>query len=450
MAKTRRIDRLTSLPEPLIVNLIKSLPMKDAFFLCCTCKSLEHLYVYIPFLEFREKQNAPLADRSKLARCVTRFLENRILVDQDLDSPITTFTLSLKPKIRGYDSMFTNWIELLDQIGVCKVFLDFVKASYKPPPCLFNLEKPIVLKLQSCILNIPAQFPGFRSLEELQLVNVRVRDHELTFLVSKCPSLKSLKLSYCDSVRKITVLDVESKLETLCLKHCEKCSEVNVPSLRTFWYSDVDIIITLEDGTKPCTVKITKTVRMGDESEDDEEVSSMNGVLENLKHVQHLSLAGSAFTCFASGAESIMPTNYSSLVTVEVELSLTDKIEVFGLFCLLQRANHVESLTIKISSFVKMEEILGSGESLPELTYWEDRKSDLAYGCLNNLKEIHILGLRGKCRELKFVKFMADNARQLQIMTISLHSGIRGHLNAWRKLSDELPEFVKIVADEDI
>ncbi|KNA17686.1 hypothetical protein SOVF_077650, partial [Spinacia oleracea] len=211
-------DRLTSLPDTLLVEILCLLPLKSAAATCVLSRRWRHLWTLLPHLVF---DGGDLVDDYWSAE--SRFIKfnstvNHIL--QQLTSPhIHTFDLRISDlgiEEQVCSASLEAWIRLLAarNVATIKVFSDFVWL----PTCMFEIQSLVKLQLVGCYDSTLPKIENVKlpNLKNLELIYSQVDPEETLWeLIKFCPLLEvlSLLLEY------IEVIDISApNLKSLIIK----------------------------------------------------------------------------------------------------------------------------------------------------------------------------------------------------------------------------------------
>uniref|UniRef100_A0A803Q066 F-box domain-containing protein n=1 Tax=Cannabis sativa TaxID=3483 RepID=A0A803Q066_CANSA len=243
-------DRISKLPDPLIIHILSSLPTEQVVRTCILSKRWNHIWYSVPTLFFsnnitnisthRTAKNEVVRKqgRDKFYSCVEKYLEHRKKgMNSIVDSVIlTSFTL----KMKGYyqtskAEVLDKWLAFAVENKVKEMYLwidrdeacdgedmyDYV--FYCLPKTIESARYLTDLELSGVDLDT-SNF-DFPSLKALSLVHVRsscaVKNGEAFKFLLGCPSLEKLRLHkyYFKCISSFT--EDEARLESLSLKFLE-------------------------------------------------------------------------------------------------------------------------------------------------------------------------------------------------------------------------------------
>ncbi|KAK6269745.1 hypothetical protein POUND7_006850 [Theobroma cacao] len=175
-------DRISSLPDDVLVHILSFIPTKEAVRTSVLSTRWKNLWISLPNLTFEDPD--PIEDiRASSLKVVDRSLHHRSACKRKL-SPI------LQKEVDEFD--LSPWPSAVMRL--------LIKPTYVTlPDCLFTSESLISLVLRShCTLKVPTPV-RFPSLKVLKLSGVRFKDEQsCQELFSGCLVLEELVLEQCD------------------------------------------------------------------------------------------------------------------------------------------------------------------------------------------------------------------------------------------------------------
>eukprot|EP00268_Persea_americana_P058384 TRINITY_DN7056_c0_g1_i3.p1 TRINITY_DN7056_c0_g1~~TRINITY_DN7056_c0_g1_i3.p1 ORF type:complete len:456 (+),score=51.21 TRINITY_DN7056_c0_g1_i3:739-2106(+) len=219
-------DRISNLPDEIIVHILSFLQMKDAVRTSILSNRWRYLWTWNPSLDF--------------SYCKPK------VIDRCLD-------LHKAPKLRSFKVYYWNtstaeaealnrWLHYSATHRVEELLLSpSCQYCEDYPVSLFECQKLMQLTLRHGKLNLPVNFCGFESLVTLCLEEVFIKGEELCTLISTCDLLENLRLMYCSFAEKQLKISVTNSSRLRNLKiisfqgHRSSCRlEINAPSLLSF------------------------------------------------------------------------------------------------------------------------------------------------------------------------------------------------------------------------
>ncbi|KAL1195676.1 F-box/FBD/LRR-repeat protein [Cardamine amara subsp. amara] len=202
-------DRISELPEALILQILSLLPTKDVIATSVLSKQWGSLWKMVPKLEFESNDQ-------KFAENVTRsLLSHKAPVLESLQ-------LKLSDKCDAIDVKLERWagIAIARNVRefVLKIFLSF-GPSVTLPSSLFCSDTLETLKLNNGISLIVPFSASMKSLRTLHLHCVRYKDDEsIRNLLSGCPNLEDflLHLDYTEYATNVIIVAPSLKRLSIC------------------------------------------------------------------------------------------------------------------------------------------------------------------------------------------------------------------------------------------
>ncbi|KAF9588808.1 hypothetical protein IFM89_016168 [Coptis chinensis] len=196
-------DRISSLPNNLIHEILSFLDMKHAARTSILSTRWRDLWTSIPTLNFNS--TVFLESTRKTSKDKDRFIDfiDQVFVHHDKSS-VQTFRFFYNDSRHLPPKRVYSWVVALVRRNVQELVIDIPASLHyllSVPLCLFNCASLTVLKLQFERLYVPLALPHFISLPlllTLHLKSVNFLDEDLTSkLFSSCPVLESLVIVDC-------------------------------------------------------------------------------------------------------------------------------------------------------------------------------------------------------------------------------------------------------------
>lgn len=381
-------DLVSDLPQSIIENILERLPLRDAIRTSILSTKWRYKWSTLTQLVFDEKCVSQANDPRSVELQLVKFVTQALFLHQ---GPIHKFQLSTsylqcRPDI-------DQWLLFLSRNDIRELVLELGEGEwFRVPSCLFSCKKLIRLDLCRCEFDPPPSFKGFLYLRSLNLHQVLVAPEAIESLISSCPLLESLAISYFDSL----VLNIRaSNLKYLSLEGEFK-----------------DIF--LED--TPCLVAISVAMYMTDDIAEHFEQSSNCNFIKFLGRVPHLQrLIGHIyFTKYLSigNDPGELPITYSHLKFIELnQVSFEDMKEVLVVVRLVTHSPNLRELQISGSSNTL------AGIEAPDLEFWNDTWPS---NCtLAKLQVVKMTDLFGVPSEMEFAKFLLENSPVLETLSIT-------------------------------
>ncbi|KAI7993099.1 putative F-box/FBD/LRR-repeat protein [Camellia lanceoleosa] len=405
-------DRISRLPDSVLVHILSFLPTKYAVRTSILSSRWKHIWASVPILEF----NGPILLPSYIPFCkhndngsFMNFID-RVLILHDLSS-IQRFSLGCNPEIDT--SRLNTWIGVAIKRSVHEIDINVCEGlDLKLPRNLFTCNTLVVLKLGSQLhFDVPTSisFPCLRIFH----VSLISPSNDLTQkLFSSCPMLEELSIIAVMGPGKTVYNISSSALKTLYLSLCVKeygDSEVVVivdaPILDYLCIED-DCFVQYCLNSLSSLVKASVCV----DASHPHALGAMPHLnrafvlLEAISNVKHLHLKSSTMAVLGIANDKSWPV-FPNLTHLE--------FDDVGCKSLPKLLNGVPNLCTMV--FTKVP-LLDSFEPLEQF-YWLEPQG--VPSCLRStLKEIKVSGIDGLQDELNLIKYFLENASVLEKMTI--------------------------------
>ncbi|KAL8224330.1 hypothetical protein R6Q57_019805 [Mikania cordata] len=381
-------DYISDLPQSIIETILTKLPLRDAVRTSILSNKWRYKWAALTQLEFDDKCISCTHDRalaeSSLVTFVTRFLFLH-------DGPINRFSLSTAYLQSSPD--VDQWLLFLSRKEVKELVFELGEGEwFRAPSCLFLCIKLVRLELVRCELDPPVSFKGFLNLKYLSLQQVLIAPDAVENLISCCPLLESLTLSYFDSLE----------------------LTIRAPNLKYLILEGEFKDIRLEN--TPMLVAISIAMYMTDDIAEHFGQSSccnfdkfLGGVPSLERLIGHI-----YFTKYMSIGNTLAKTQitYQQLKVIELyQISFEDMKEIMVVLRLIFNAPNLQELHISGSSNAS------TATEVTDLDFWEK-----AYPCdftLERLKIVKMTDISGVPHEMGFIKFLLGNSPVLEFMSIT-------------------------------
>ncbi|KAL3620485.1 hypothetical protein CASFOL_035397 [Castilleja foliolosa] len=356
--KETPIDRLSALPDCLIIHILSLLEVKQSAITALLSKRWQFLWTESPRLIFKEKRISTWA----LKRFVSRV--NRTLVvcgRNDLD----TFELDF-PYSKIYCPDYNVWVGFAVKSKAKQVSLSInhiLDDFYTLPRTIFQSAYVKQLTLRGCTV-APRATIEWPSLTKLHIEDAELQQHVIEKILSGCPVLHCLVLKHC---RGFNRLDMCSKsLYELWVddsvyfddfdKHYEDFDkpllQISAPNLHTLSVS------VNPKGRKLCLGNISSLVRATInfavyvcDTSSTEVMSNAMEILEKIRHVKVVDLRYGYIKVLSRLAmNDRFPQSARTCLWVNAP---TDKCSMHVVIGLLESSPNLEALVIDFSSIVR-------------------------------------------------------------------------------------------------
>nr|CDM86864.1 unnamed protein product [Triticum aestivum] len=256
----------------------------------------------------------------------------------------------------SYHDEFARWMLMLSRRSPKSVIINLNSwPRYRIPSCLFSVADLKSLRLENCIISLPREFEGFKSLTYLSLNIFSSTDRDIQYLVSFCPVLTNLRLS---SFEGIDCLNIQApKLKYLRVNGDFVYIKLDVPNLK--W-----AILSLRH-----EVKAYQSVPIVHDKE-----SYLKQSLGSLSDIETLSVSGFFLKSYPLGLSD--QDQVSITVQVQMDHLITASVEDFGgldyeinfVAKLLSWAPALEKLNIKWNGETDCGRVLAKLLALPRVS----------------------------------------------------------------------------------
>ena len=219
MANGDQIDRISDLPSHVIGGILHHLPIQDVVKTSILSRKWRYMWASVSRLEFGYEFF------QKCEHEIPHKITEILLVH---NGPVHEFTLFIPCHYPYRIKCLDKWILFLSRSGIQHLELvNEQKEPYQMPSHLFTSQELASLVLQNFKLTLPPNFCGFKSLIELHLYNARFTSNALESLISSCPLLEELTLSFCSGFEYIDVsapsptelyIEGDRVIKTICLQ----------------------------------------------------------------------------------------------------------------------------------------------------------------------------------------------------------------------------------------
>ncbi|PSS24688.1 F-box/LRR-repeat protein [Actinidia chinensis var. chinensis] len=440
-------DRISDLPDSILVHILSLLPIEDAIKTDVLSKRWQFLWTHVPSLLFRHRRpyrnGGDIDETSDDINEVSDFVA---FVDKTLvlcsGSEVKKFGVCF-----GFEWEFTSRVnswtrfavkneveELHLELPVPVIHWDYGN-SYLLPQLMYTNSRFRELNFSYCRV-MPKGAVRWNSLKKLSIGYAKLSDDVIRRILEGCPVLEILEFHHYEGFSHLHIGN--ASLKKLILREFwgdedegdgedESRLEIWAPYLqsleilgclgRNFRLMNVSSLV---DVTLNCHI-----VTCEDDSDDVYEriQNVFRGFLVSLVHVKSLTLG-----IWALQVLSIMEEKGLSCPLLKCERltldTLLDKSEVPGIACMFESSPNLETLDINLSSSCVSEcfwEIRDELFNFDEEHYWTSRKR--TFRCLTlHLKKVTFTRLGGYSYDSNFplVQFLLKNARVLQKMVINM------------------------------
>ncbi|KAL0824416.1 hypothetical protein Bca101_048093 [Brassica carinata] len=394
-------DRISQLPEELLLRILSSLPAKDVVVAMVLSKRWKFLWMLVPTLAY---DHATYQDAEGTR--FSRFVYSSLLLHE---APVLE-TLRLKLDRESATAVDIGvWVKTAVKRSVRELDIDISSPSILTPVTLpwslyaGGCKTLVTLKLSNMTLvdasSLPASFP---SLKNLSLVKMKYPSEEfINKLLASCPVLDDLAVEQC-SGDGVTVLAVQiPSLKSLSLRKRPDTDDdeaygfvIDTPSLLSFDIVDHCGELCVVESYMPEIVYVNLDINYRRPWK----------MLTSLSSVKELEL------CLTSSKEYPVGIVFHNLVHLTICTCETEWLNL--LLCVLKDSPKLQGLRIEQYHNIR------TGEQRP---CWKEPSS--VPGCvLTSLETLEWVKYEGTEEEKEVAAFIFRNARFLKKATISSSS----------------------------
>ncbi|XP_052200547.1 F-box/FBD/LRR-repeat protein At1g13570 [Diospyros lotus] len=380
-------DFISDLPQSIIETILTKLPVRDAVRTSILSSRWRYKWANITEVEFDDKCVVVSNDKGYVEDNLVKFITRFLFLH---DGPIHKFSLSSTYLQCSPD--IDQWLLFLSRKDVKELVLELGDGEwFRAPSCLFSFRKLTRLDLIRCELDPPPSFKGFPCLKYLNLQQVLVAPDVLESLISSCPLLESLTLSYFDSLvlsihaPNLKYLSLEGEFKDICLENTPLLLAISVAMYMT------DDIGELFEQSSSCNFD-----------------KFLGGVPQLERLTGHI-----YFTKYLSIGNDLgkLPITYHHLKIIELyQVSFDDMKEILVILRLIMNSPCLQELQISDSSNLSV------ALEPPDLGFWEEESPcDHKFRLLKTVK---ITDMSGVPHEMEFIKFLLESSPVLETMNI--------------------------------
>ncbi|KAL3634981.1 hypothetical protein CASFOL_022035 [Castilleja foliolosa] len=221
------IDRLSQLPQPILHSILSLLPQQDAIRTCVLSKSWRYLWHDRFNVEFRNDDYC--FDRKKE---FWSFLDKTLQRYLDQNFSLQKFLLDVHS---GVDVVILQkWIPLLIMnmsVRSFNLIFSWCMKTYPLPLVVFQSESLVELHIQRCSLDILKSTNNvmLNNLQTLRLHYVDITDEVFDKIISGCPLIENLYLTWCDLLKSIKLRKHFNIKKFRCVAHDYSIIEIENP-----------------------------------------------------------------------------------------------------------------------------------------------------------------------------------------------------------------------------
>ncbi|XP_004291915.1 PREDICTED: F-box/FBD/LRR-repeat protein At1g13570-like [Fragaria vesca subsp. vesca] len=399
------LDRLSSLPCPVIEQILQHLPMKEAVRTSVLSTKWRYRSSTLGRLVF---DHHCVSARNQIT--FVNIVDHVLLLHT---GPIDMFKLSNRDFFATSD--IDRWILYLTRSSVKEFVLEIWKgARFTMPSSLFSLKELTHLELFNCLLKPPSTFKGFRNLKSLDIQHVTVAQDVFENLIVSCPLLERFTLMNFDG---FTDLNIDA------------------PNLQFF-----DVGGAFEDVNFVNALNLTVVaIALYDHVPDHQRRSPRHSgnllkFFGQIPRVQRLEIQSHFLKYLAAGVSGRLPRPCRDLNYLSIRINFSDWEEVLTAVFLLRSSPALQELEI----LVRPEEEPAAGRT--KFSIKEDCNHPFA-----QLQLVRIIGTSNTQPEVDFIEFLLSNSPMLEKMTVKPAS-----VNCGWELVKKLLQFKRASANAEI
>ncbi|RDY10607.1 F-box/FBD/LRR-repeat protein, partial [Mucuna pruriens] len=379
-------DLISDLPQSIIESILIQLPISDAVRTSILSSKWRYKWASITQLVFDDNCVPFSYDKEVFEKSIVKFITRVLFLHQ---GPIHKFQIKTT-RLQSCPEI-DQWILFLSRNDIKELVIGLGDVEFfRIPSSLFNCRKLVQLELARCEVDLPHSFKGFMCLRSLNLHQVLISPDAVESLISRCPLLESLSVTYSDNLDltirapNLKYLNLEGEFKDICLD-------------------------------TPLLIEISFAMYMTDDIAEHFEQSSNCNFVEFLGSVPNLEkLVGLIyFTKYLSiGIDSVrLPIMYNNLENIELyQVNFEDTKEILVIIRLITSSPNLKQLLISGSSNIPVV------VDTPDMGFWE--KECLSDSTLNKLQIVKLSEMGGWINEIEFIKYLLGRSPVLETFSI--------------------------------
>ncbi|XP_059648660.1 F-box/FBD/LRR-repeat protein At1g13570-like [Cornus florida] len=384
-------DLISDLPQSIIEIILTKLPIRDAVRTSILSSKWRYRWATLTHLVFDDKCVTLSHDKALVENNVAKFITRLLFLH---NGPIHKFMLSTSYLQSSPD--MDQWLLFLSRKDIKELVLELGEGEwFRAPSCLFACRKLTRLELVRCELDLPPTFKGFMCLKYLNLQQVLIAPDAIECLISSCPLLESLTLSYFDSLAltihapNLKYLCLEGEFKDICLENTPHLVAISIAM-----YMTDDIAEHFEQSSSCNFDKFLGGV------------SCLERLIGHIYFTKYLSIGNSDL--------GKLPITYHRLKLIELyQVSFEDMKEILVVLRLIVNSPNLQELHISGSS----NSIVAA--EAPDLDFWESESLSDSGFTFGKLKIAKITDMSGVPHEMEFIKFILGKSPVLEIMSVA-------------------------------
>ncbi|CAA7022721.1 unnamed protein product [Microthlaspi erraticum] len=416
-------DRLSSLPNVLLVMIISSLSFKECVSTSSISRRFRNLYRETTNISFKESEFVTHRAFSGLPRMVARILFVRYMhewVSRMPDHVIQSFEIHL-PCPFGFGAEIASLIAFAVSRQVKKLVLDFSNPAWRSfhdarrlpllvhlPACVYSLKTLESLKLYACGFD-PSRFQYPEMLRSLHIGCVRLINFEP--LLRRCSKLDILSISHCWG---LDLMNIAGDMREFAFNNCDfpfiACF-FNLPKVDVFKYAgDINCLEFDRMNAIIKEVHLDFGLLGGYDGWNKETVAEGGMVCDLLNKLRDARTLTVCPYLIQVIQESEHPEHFLCPMKTQ-HLVLNTKLhprEFNGISLLLHNSPDLEKVTFDMISPSPYPFTTSTYGGIDSRTYW---LKDTTYECLKTLKVVVVRNFCGGSNELDVLMFFIRSGR---------------------------------------
>lgn len=429
--KSSAVDRLSKLPDTILIHILSLLPTTDAVKTILVPR-FRHLWTSVHSLSFNECLYHDCCNLVNAARVQSyderfiNFVRHVLILHESLI--IDKFHLRLRlsfpeSKEKRMGNEIDTWVRFAMRKKVKVLDMDlsgcgcsYTSARYKLPYIVFTGDNLIELKLTGCDIK-PRGKIQLRSLKKLSLKEIWLGDKILDAILFGCPLLESLFLIKCFHLHELN-FDYPNIKNLLIILSTRECSypKISCPNLMS-----LEIVGPLNNiSSMNVPSLVTASCYFSDGFYCIREYDDVRMLFEKLSHVKTFEPCTHCILMMMIWEFKKKPCPTFSFKSLVLHIPLI-KWHLPGISSLLRNSPFLETLTMYIYpgqySTVTGPRHIGAPDFDGE-NYWRSNKA--SFKCLRNqLKTVKIYGYVTEPYVIELVEFVLMKAKVLEKLVIS-------------------------------
>ncbi|GMY37229.1 putative F-box protein At1g49610 [Fagus crenata] len=429
-----RQDRISALPDSILLCILSSLPTKDAIQTGVLSKRWAYLWTSVPSLSF---SNEYWGDADDFASDIDNTLILHRATKLTNFSVVTDYDSGLKPRL-------DLWVRFATTAKVDKLMLSLSSNPYSTnskayvlPQHLYANEFVSELEFNFCKIK-PSGVVNLSSLKRLCIGDTEIDDNAIKKVVMGSPRLEYLGLYNCCQVNRLEIAS-ESLKKLVIRDYYMRSSvvkyglelEIVAPKIESleilgsftekkFRIKDVSSLVEAK-----LDFNISTFVHIYEEDDYLGYQETVRELLQSLRHVKELTVGRWCLMVLSIMSVKHLPFPLSKCKCLTMKTCM-NKSDLLGIASLLQSSPYVETLVIDIeSSYLPMFQHLENyycccSGNYDEVSHWKS-KEIYFMSLLLRLKTVKIFGFGEGVLYIKevfilVVQFLLENAKVLEKM----------------------------------